>query len=399
MLNTLRSIAARICHKIFFRRIIYSYTSEIRFNNKNKNALVYYKTDWYTKMLFGLIKKGTNDYEIMQICNILNRYGYRVDVADRSYKKPELEMYDLFIGVCAGGGVKHIGYYLDNLRQGCLKICYSTGASIGTTLRQAEKRLEYLQERKSSQVKLKLTRVSETDYTASLQNCNCLFYNGSDFCKSSYNYLDKKMYNIQVPSNETISFSFDEIENRARNCMNSFLYFAGPGMLHKGLDILLDVFSLPQNNDLHLHICTVPSDSDFVRFYTKELFESDNIHFHGYISDESKEFYNLTNKCAFVIILSCSEANPASIATCAKRGLVSLANYESDTLNCSIPINNIEIQSVSRVIRYSSELDYTTYTKKSVECLLESIDYSTLIFEHSFTKALIGALSDHFHRP
>ncbi len=98
----------------------------------------------------------------------------------------------------------------------------------------------------------------------------------------------------------------------------NFLFFAGGGNLHKGLDLLLDSFSNLEKQ--HLYICT-SLEPAFEKFYRLAL-ERPNIHFEGQLPLRGRRFYELIDKSAFVILPSCAEGSPGSVADCMLYGLI-----------------------------------------------------------------------------
>ncbi|MGA2082519.1 MAG: hypothetical protein ABSH53_18165 [Holophaga sp.] len=93
---------------------------------------------------------------------------------------------------------------------------------------------------------------------------------------------------------------------------NHFLWFAGTGLVHKGLDLVLEAFA--RHPGLHLHVFgAIDSEPGFVEAYRKELRETPNVHVEGFLALESPAFRAALLASAFVICPSCSEACNSSV--------------------------------------------------------------------------------------
>ena len=93
-----------------------------------KRALLYYKTDpFWDKALVGNYIH-TNNWEVLEMCRILNTQGFIVDVIDRNVNNfiPR-NIYDLFIGLGSGNSGKHFAKYAKVLTK-AIKVLYATGA-------------------------------------------------------------------------------------------------------------------------------------------------------------------------------------------------------------------------------------------------------------------------------
>jgi len=100
--------------------------------------------------------------------------------------------------------------------------------------------------------------------------------------------------------------------------------------VHKGLDLLLEVFSeLP---DYQLTVCGPvddPAERAFREAYRRELYETQNIRTVGWVDVNSQQFIDITSNCAALIYPSCSEGQAGSVITCLQAGVIPLVSYES----------------------------------------------------------------------
>ena len=106
-----------------------------------------------------------------------------------------------------------------------------------------------------------------------------------------------------------------KIKNHDKSRTN-FLWLGSAGAVHKGLDLLIDIFS--NRNDLTLHIAGLRKEEKKFLSIPKK----GNIIDYGYINIQSKTFLNLIDLCSFIILPSCSEACSTSITTGMLHGLI-----------------------------------------------------------------------------
>jgi glycosyltransferase involved in cell wall biosynthesis len=98
-----------------------------------------------------------------------------------------------------------------------------------------------------------------------------------------------------------------------------FLWFGGPGAVHKGLDLVLDVFS--RRKELILHVAGLASDeADFMAAYGTKL-SGPNIRNHGWI-DPLSDFHQLFKDVFCFIAPSCAEGSSTAVITCLHAGLL-----------------------------------------------------------------------------
>jgi glycosyltransferase involved in cell wall biosynthesis len=110
-----------------------------------------------------------------------------------------------------------------------------------------------------------------------------------------------------------------------RAARDHFLFFAGMGNLHKGLDLALEAFAeLPQ----HLHVVTW-LDPSFAAFYDELIGRSANIHLHGHVTPRSDRFYEIVSECSFALAPTCAEGQPGAVVECINAGLIPLVTREA----------------------------------------------------------------------
>jgi glycosyltransferase involved in cell wall biosynthesis len=117
-----------------------------------------------------------------------------------------------------------------------------------------------------------------------------------------------------------------------------FLWFSGAGLVHKGLDLVLEAFS--RHPELHLHVHgALYREPGFLRAFHHELYELPNVHLEGFLALRSPAFRAALQGSAFVICPSCSEANCSSVLNVCGNG----GNIPLLTLQCGIKLQDFGI--------------------------------------------------------
>ena len=102
-----------------------------------------------------------------------------------------------------------------------------------------------------------------------------------------------------------------------------FLWFFGSGVVHKGLDLLLEVFSKRSEFTLNI-VGKVDREPDFMNIYHHELTELPNIRMHGPMRTDSRRFRDIIKDVFCFIAPSCSEGLSPAVVTCMQIGLYPL---------------------------------------------------------------------------
>lgn len=140
------------------------------------------------------------------------------------------------------------------------------------------------------------------------------------------------------------------------NARFHFVWFGSSGAIHKGLDILIDVFScIPK---CHLHVFGLNN---------KELFLlkgcSSNIHNEGKVKVNTVQYVEkVIDKCAFVILPSCSEAMSTGVVTNMLHGIIPIVSKE-----CQFPDFPFGIQLLDYKCEYILGIIEKIIKKNSLE--------------------------------
>lgn len=147
---------------------------------------------------------------------------------------------------------------------------------------------------------------------------------GNDFTRETYAFAGKPIFRIPISVPFTYNWPTGKDFEAARH---RFLWFGSGGLVHKGLDLVLEAFAAMP--DFHLTVCgPVRAERDFERAYFRELYETPNIHTYGWVDVGRPEFLELARRCVGLIYPSCAEGGGSSVLTCMHAGLIPIINRE-----------------------------------------------------------------------
>jgi glycosyltransferase involved in cell wall biosynthesis len=315
-------------------------------NNFQKRVLISYVTKPF---LEEDDFRHSNNAEAIEIAKQFDDRGYAVDIIEYSVKYDknyfENKKYDVVFGL------EPVFLAAVNHLKPKKSIYYATGAHFEFQNSAEQERLVNLKKRKG--LMLKPRRYVFPHESSSL--ADAIISIGNDWTKGTYAGKAKEVKCIPVSAYSFFSLAEVNMEKDWISARKNFLWFNSVGAVHKGLDLLLEIFS--KNKDLHLYISgKVAFELDFIFLYKKELFFTENIHFMGWTSPRSKRFKKLATKCAFIVSPSCSEGMSGSLATCMHLGMIPLSSEESglDIGDCGVMFEDNNIETIEKVIIESS---------------------------------------------
>jgi glycosyltransferase involved in cell wall biosynthesis len=177
---------------------------------------------------------------------------------------------------------------------------------------------------------------------------------GNDFTVSTFKYANKPMF--QIPISSSLVYPYPEEKDFAAVRKN-FLWFGGSALVLKGLDLVLDAFA--EMPEYHLTVCgPISNDQEFKKAFHKELYETPNIHTHGWIDVSSPDFLKVTNNCLGLVYPSVSEGQAGAVITCLQAGLIPILSYESgvDVHNFGVILANLSLTEIKATVRKIASL-------------------------------------------
>lgn len=288
----------------------------------------------------------TNFWESLQIARTLLNLGYCIDVINYGNTAfiPQKE-YSFFIS--SRTNFQRIAQLLNN---DCVKIAHLDTAHWLFNSFAEYKRCLDLQQRKG--VALGSFRRVEPNWAIEYADCATIL--GNDFTINTYRYAQKSIFRIPVPTYTV--YPWPEDKNYVA-CRGHFLWFGNRGLVHKGLDLVLEAFS--EMPEYHLTVCgPISEEKEFEKVFYKELHQTPNIHTIGWVDVTSSEFIEITNKCIGLIYPSCSEGQSGAVVTCLQAGLIPIISYESgvDVHDFGIILKDCSIEEIKRSVQMVSSL-------------------------------------------
>jgi glycosyltransferase involved in cell wall biosynthesis len=209
------------------------------------------------------------------------------------------------------------------------------------------KRLMALQERRG--VNLVPRRQIWQPFHA-MDYADCATLLGHEFTLNTFRHTRKPLY--PVPAATPLLYPWPETKDFEAS-RNSFVWFGGGGMVHKGLDLVLEAFaSMPA---YHLFVCgPVEKEQDFVAAYHRELYETENIELVGWVDVSSPKFLEIARNCVGLIHPSCSEGSSTAVVACMHAGLIPIISYESSvdvSPDCGIVLMKSSIEEIQDAVR------------------------------------------------
>ncbi len=341
---------------LFLKKALHKLTGTVSLKTsatKKGDALISYMTAPFLQE--DVSNRHTNSWECREIATILLEMGYDVDVIDWDNQifKPKKE-YSVYLDIFSN--LERLAPYLTKAK----KIFHITGAHWQFMNHAEYSRLLELKSRRG--VALRPNRSVKPGLNIEYADlCTSL---GNDFTSSTYAYANKPIVRIPISTTHTYTSPEHKDFDKVRK---NYIWLGGSGMVHKGLDIVLETFStLP---DYHLTVIgPIEKEPDFVEAYKKELFETPNITLAGWLDLGSPEFDKIRNDSVGIIYPSCSEGGGGSVITALHAGLIPIVSRESsvDTHDFGITLDNSTIDDIKKNVMNLSSLPAQDLRQKAV---------------------------------
>lgn len=281
-----------------------------------KNCLMMYITEPFVKE-----QKRDSHQNIRQakeIARLIGEFGYNVDVLRYNARFARLKKkYDLVFDIC----VSEKPIYRNSLSDAAKKIVYFTGSESAFANQAELDRIHAAEQRKGVclQTRRQASLISKT-----VESFDCAILIGNAYNLRTYSGFNLK--NVHLVPNTGYDFHFPFRPDKKSS--TNFIYFGSQGCVHKGLDLLLEIFSEP-GFPANLFVCgAFEQEDDFVAAYRKELYHTSNIQSIGFVDIWSDTFRDLVDKCAYTILPSCSEGQAGSITTLMSAGVIPICSRE-----------------------------------------------------------------------
>lgn len=366
----------------------------------------YYRTNYskkvlvsYTYLPFVLPFRGnqfyshSNQVESLHIAQIFHQLGFQVDLAayDHKIRINKKRHYDLIFG--HEPNLSRFSQYSPHAKI----IHYATGAYHTFRNRNEQLRINRLLKRKkltSSKIKTQWGWLDSPD--TSFDKSDAIFLIGNTYTKNTY----PKKYHSKIIPLTTIAHSFYprpliQTQKDFDKAKKNFLCLISSAPIHKGLDLLLDVFE--KNPNLHLYIAgNIFTDPQFVKIYRHQLFHLPNIHYQGWVSINSHLFKTLVSRCAFITLVSASEGINGAVPTCMHSGLIPIITHTCgvDIKKSGLILSDDKLSTIQSALKKYSSLSNQKLESLSSRSQLTALSqYTQDQFRSQFIDALASVLS------
>lgn len=309
----------------------------------------------------------THHAESLLIAQSFLEQGYNVDVIDyRNALFTPVKEYSFFVSART-----NFVKLAEKINKDCIKIAHLDTAHFLFNNAMAYRRLLNLQLRRG--VTNTSIRVIEHNFAA--EYADYLTMLGNDFTRSTYSYAGKIIFPLPVPTPNT--FPYQQDKNFSK-CKNRFLWLGSGGLVHKGLDLVLEVFS--EMPECHLTVCGPIDDiaeREFNQAFHRELYQIPNIETVGWVDVSSQKFIDIANNCSALIYPSCSEGQSGAVITALQAGIIPVISYESgvDVDDFGIIMNSCsyaEIQGTIKKYLTKSNKELAEMSRKAYKYAMEN---------------------------
>jgi glycosyltransferase involved in cell wall biosynthesis len=132
-----------------------------------------------------------------------------------------------------------------------------------------------------------------------------------------------------------------------------FVWFAASGAVHKGLDLLLEIFSKHRLPMLHI-VGLIEQEEDFLNIYHAELDNHPRIRRYGFLRGSDPTLAAVFDRSLALLYPSASESMSAAVAHCLQVGLypiISRATGIDLPANCGRYLEQCSIEEITAAVK------------------------------------------------
>ena len=256
----------------------------------------------------------TNRFELFQIIRCFIKMGYVIDVCSCEEKEALPIIRNKKYNVIFGMG--EVFRNAIESHEDAFSILYLTENPYEVSQQKEQERIDYLYERKK--VKWQIERTGRVFYKDDEQKADAVL------CMCNPDYLKHTGESVRqiIPStffNPSFQWTFE------RKKITNFLVLGTAGFVHKGIDILVEVFE--KHEEWNLYLCGHNNTKIMEKLGYHNPYG--NIHDCGYIDVNDDVFLGLVSKCTFILLPSCSEGISTAVLTGACHGLIPIVTKEA----------------------------------------------------------------------
>lgn len=291
-----------------------------------------------------LLEGHSNKWESRTIAFLLRDMGYVVDVINwNNATFIPSQRYDVLIDISYN--LQRLAAYLNG---DCIKILHNTGSYWYFANAAELKRVADFEQRRHCFYSPKRLALYPELHERSLQIADHCTLIGNATTLATY--PEQYRYKFATVNVSTSKTGYIKNAQELVPPGREFLWFNSFGMVHKGLDLLMEIFL--KHPEWKLHIVG-SNEPDFTAAFSNDLRSASNIRFHGFMNPNGAEFEALVKRCFCFISPSCSEGMSGSNATCLQIGLYPIISANSGIdlgANTGIVLQSCAIAEIEKAI-------------------------------------------------
>lgn len=323
-------------------------------------------------------------WQVPMLAALLGLHGYNVDVLNWNAEGIALpRQYDLLLDISPHNREAYQAY----IKPGCPQVLYATGSCPAWQRRQEEERLEGILRRRG--VRLAARTPRNIDYPHP-DNFAALFLIGNQHTLDTFGPVTSARVSLLTNSGYILPPG-----DFSRKSPRDFLFFASHPQVLKGLDLLLEAFAAtPEAN---LYVCSLfQQEPDFCQAYQEELFHRPNIRPVGFVDIRGDVFREIADRCAYVILPSCSEGISGSVLAAMSAGLIPLVSRACGLKEDEVQLlEDCSVEGIREAVRRFSLMPVDWLRSQAFRSLaIIRQRYGPRHFILSASRALTGLLGD-----
>ncbi|MHC1733000.1 MAG: hypothetical protein AB9888_13360 [Bacteroidales bacterium] len=283
--------------------------------NNHKRVLICYLTHIYFQKIDLHTIGRTIPFEIFKLVKIFSDYGYCIDIISvndlQALEIIRSNSYSLIFGF------GETFYLMTKLQPEAVSIFYVTENHPEFSYKAEKERLDYFYHRHRKRASIERSgRYYKPDHVA-VKYDHLITMGEIEHFTTQY----KRVYSIYPTGFLNSDFLFKFKDHRITR--KHFLWLGSSAVIHKGLDLLIDIIA--QRDDIILHICGLDRNGRQLLIIPQR----ENIIDYGFVNINSETFLKIVNICSYSILPSCSEGMATSIMTSMLHGLIPVVLRDS----------------------------------------------------------------------
>lgn len=257
----------------------------------------------------------SNKWESLEIARIFTELGYDVDAIEFDNfqfipKRHYDAIFDIFINLA------RLEPYLDATT---IKFLHATGSDPYYQNEAEQRRVAATNQRRGSHCTPKRQIAQPDQSRRAIEIADVCSLIGSEHTLATYPQALREKFTL-VPVSASPIGAGKKLPGAFVPEKREFLWYFGAGAIHKGLDLLLEVFAKNPQWTLNI-VGMIDGEKDFLSTYHHELTELPNIRYHGNFPSDSRDFQRILSNVFCVVAPTCSEGISPAIVTCLQIGL------------------------------------------------------------------------------